>query len=174
MNRGGGGILNACGVGHQVANRYGMIGLAEASRVRAHIGGNVLVSKLRQILFNRITQGKLTFFGQHHDADCGDRLRHGHDLENRVLAHGPAGLNIRHAQSVKLNDIVAMGHKRHRACDCMFVNKMLRPLRDLRENLLVYTTGVSRMVRCEQDRSTYCEKNEKRNCPSHSYSAYRT
>ena len=82
---GGRGVLNAGRVGQKIANGDGVIGYAETGRVRANIGCDVLVVKLRQILLDGIAQRELSFLGQHHDADRGDGLRHGHDLEDGVL-----------------------------------------------------------------------------------------
>ena len=132
-------VLNPRGVGKQVTDGDGVVGNTRADVIGAYCGSDPQALELRQVLFDRVAQSQLAFFGQHHDADCRDRLGHGHDLENRVLLHRVAGFHIGHAGRVELHDVVTVGHQGHGSGDGLAVDKRFHPLRDFRENVLVHT-----------------------------------
>ena len=60
---GGPGILNAGGVGKQVADRERVVGTLRWS-ASADGGGHAHVVEFRQVLFDRVAQGQLSLFGQ--------------------------------------------------------------------------------------------------------------
>ena len=103
-------VLDPSGVGKQVPDGDRVVGDARTLGIGAQRCSYPQTPKLRQVLFDRIAQGQLAFFCQHHDADRGNRLGHGHDLENRVLLHGVAGFHIGHAGGVELH-IRHLGHE---------------------------------------------------------------
>ena len=146
MDGGGCGVLNTCCVGQKIANSDGVVGYAETGRVWTDIRCDVLVTKLRQILLDGIAQREFSFFGQHHNADRGGGLRHGHDLEDGVLLHGTASFDVRHAESVEFDDVGAMGDYCDGAGDGLFIDEVLYPLRDLREDRVVHACGVGRLA----------------------------
>src|SRR5947209_18016683 len=90
-----------------------MIRYAEPSRIGTSISCHVLVAELRQVALDRIAQSELPLLGQHHDAHGGDGFRHGHDLEDTVLLHGPTGFDVCHTESVELDQFVSIRDKRH-------------------------------------------------------------
>jgi hypothetical protein len=101
--------------------------------------------KLRQVLLDGIAQGELSFFGQHHDTDRSNGLCHGHDLEDSVLPHGAARLDVRHTEGVKFDHVIAMSSQRDGTRDGLLVDEVLDPLRDLREDCVVHAGSVSRL-----------------------------
>ena len=117
------------------------LGMLKAFGVRANRGRDAQVVELGQVLFDRVAQSELALFGEHHDADRGDRLGHGHDLENGVLPHGMAGFDIGHAGRVELHDVAAVGDKGNGAGDGLLIDERLHPLRDLRQNFLIHAGG---------------------------------
>ena len=147
MDCGGRGVLNAGCVGQKIANRDGVVRHAEPGAVRTNVGSHALVVELRQILLHWVAQRQFSLFGQHHNADRRDRLGHRHDLEDAVLLHGTARLDVGHAESMELHHVAAGRDQRDGARDGLRVDEVLYPLRDLREDRVVHARGAGGLSR---------------------------
>jgi hypothetical protein len=144
-----------------------MVGHAEPGAVRTDIGSHALVMELRQILLHGVAQREFSLFGQQHNTDRGDRFRHGHDLEDAVLLHGTAGLDVGHAESMELHHFAARGDQRDGARDGLRVDEVFHPLGDLREDRVVHARGAGGLSRCRRETSANSEKKDGKGCVSH-------
>src|SRR4051812_49412137 len=103
--------------------------------------------ELWQVLLDGVAQGELSLFGQHHNADGGNGLGHGHDLEDSVLPHGTARLDVRHAKGMALDDLVPVSNERDGARDGSVVDKVFHALWDLGKNCVVYARSLGGLFR---------------------------
>ena len=94
--------------------------------------------KLRQVTLHRISQSQLTFFRQHHDADPGKGLGHGHDLENCVLLHWLRCVNVRHSFGVELNHLAVVKHHGYYSGNCVIVHEGLCCDRNVLQNSFIH------------------------------------
>ncbi len=131
---------------HQVTNRDGAFWLATVTHGLAAILG--------QMLFNGIEQRKPALLHQNHDADAGDGLAHGHDLEDCIGAHGRPAFPILIAYRLEARQLAVTRHQCHKACGRSPIDKGLHTSGNSRQPLRVHARfGGIRSTRRHQGES---------------------
>ncbi len=99
-------IGQPCGVGHQVFNGDGPLGV-----YRLAIAEDFDFGEFRQVAVHRIVQVERPLFVQHHRGDRGHGLGHGVDPEQGVDGHGSRVVHAQRALGGKVHQFTVPGHQ---------------------------------------------------------------
>ena len=128
-------------MGQQVAHADRPGRLLERGHVLGAAGDQHLSAEFREVLFDRVIHGQLTFVHEDHDASSRDRLGHGGNAEKSIGPHGRGRIEILAADRLQAKDLVMGSHKRYGPGDQLLIHKLLHPRADAGQLGLVRLLG---------------------------------